>query len=242
MLTADLHESLRQHVLSTIKSRQMTQSALGELAGMRQAHISNFVLGRRNLSMDGMDAILKALGLDVTSLIVMSGETPAAKDCSPTLESVPLIKHEAAMEPTFRKDEFLAELWFPKVLLHLLNAEPAEKRTDWVRFIALRADAEIAAPMRPRLSNGSVLLLDRHYCSLPEYQEDETYLYLIRKEHTLMVRRIAMQGRHLSLRPDCSEYPLDFICIDRKHPLTSCIVGRVVHIGTELDSPVRRMA
>ena len=35
---------------------------------MRQAHISNFVLGRRGLSIDGMDAILKVLGLDMARL------------------------------------------------------------------------------------------------------------------------------------------------------------------------------
>ena len=170
----------------------------------------------------------------------MSEQTPSQKDCSATLESVPLVEHKAAMNPTFGKNEILAELRFTKILLRRLKAEPPEKRTAWVRFIAIRADAALAAPMHPRLSNGSVLLVDRHYCSLDGYQKDEPNLYLIRKEQALMVRWIEMQGTNLSLRPDSSEHPLDFICIDRKNPLTSCIVGRVVHIGTELDSPVQR--
>ena len=240
MLIADLQEQLRQHVLTSVKSRQITQSALGELAGMRQAHISNFVQGRRGLSIEGMDAILKVLGLDVTSLIAMSGRTPSATDCSPTLESVPLVEHKAAMNPTLGRNEILSELWFTKLLLRRLEAEPPEKRTDWVRFIAIKADAVVAAPMHPRLSNGSVVLVDRFYCLPSGHQQAEPNLYLIRKEQALMVRWIEMQGSNLSLRPDRSEYPLDFICIDRKHPLTSCIVGRVAHIGTEIDNPVRR--
>jgi transcriptional regulator with XRE-family HTH domain len=240
MLIADLHESLRQHVLATIKSKQLNQRELAELIGMRQAHISNFVLGRRGFSIDGMDAILKVLGLDVTSLLAMPGQTPSPKDCSTTLESVPLIQLRAAMNPTFAKDDLRGELGFTKSLLRRLNADSIEVRKPWVRFIAIRADGALAAPMHPRLSNGSVVLVDRHYCSLAEYQKNEPNLYLIRKEQTLMVRWIEMQGGNLCLRPDSSEYPLDFICIDRKNPLTSCIVGRVAHIATELGSPVRR--
>jgi hypothetical protein len=48
-----------------------------------------------------------------------------------------------------------------------------------------------------------------------------------------MVRWVEMQGTQLCLRPERNDYPLDFICIDRKNPLTSCIVGRVAHVATE---------
>lgn len=238
MLIADLQESLRRHVLATMKSRQITQRALGEMIGMRQAHISNFVSGRRGLSIEAMDAILKVLGLGVTSLLAMSGQTPSPNDCLTMLDGVPLVEHKASMNPAIGRNQILAELGFTKVLLRLLRADAPEKRTAWVRFIAIRADRAMAAPMHPRLLNGSVLLVDRHYCSLTAYHKDEPNLYLIRKEQTLLIRWIETQGRNLCLRPDSSEYPLDFIYIDRKNPLASCIVGRVVHIGTELDSPV----
>ena len=122
MLVADLQEQTRQHVLAAIKSRQITQRALGELVGIRQAHISNFVRGRRRLSLDGMDAILNALGLDVKSLIAISEHTtPSQNNCSTTLESVPLIRHEAAMNPAFGKDEILAELGYAKSLVRPLT-------------------------------------------------------------------------------------------------------------------------
>ena len=241
MLIADLHERIRQHVLATIKSNQLTQKELGELIGMRQAHISNFVHGRRGLSIEAMDALLNVLGLDVRRLMAMSEQTtPSPKDSSSTLESVPLIQHGAAMNPTFGKDEILGELGYTKTLVRQLKAEPTDTRKPWVRFIAVRADAALAAPMNPRLSNGSVLLVDRHYCSLAWHPKGGQNLYLIRKEQTLMVRWAAMQGTQLCLRPDRNEYPLAFIYIDRTNPLASCMVGRVVHIATEFGGLAHR--
>jgi transcriptional regulator with XRE-family HTH domain len=237
MLIADLQERTRQHVFAAIKSRQITQRALGELVGMRQAHISNFVLGRRRLSIDGMDAVLNALGLDVTSLIAMSEQTtPSPQNCSTSLESVPLIQHRAAMSPTFGKDELLEELAYATTLVRPLSMEPTHARTPWIRFIAIRADAALAAPMYPRFAKGSVLLVDRYCCSLSVHREKGPNLYLVRKGEAMMVRLAEMMDNFLCLRPDRSEYPLDFIPVARKNPLTSCIVGRVVHIATELTT------
>jgi transcriptional regulator with XRE-family HTH domain len=239
MLIADLQELTRQHVFATIKSRQITQRALGELVGMRQAHISNFVLGRRRLSIDAVDAILNALGLDVMSLIAMSEQTtPYPINCPTTLESVPLIQHKAAMSPTFGKDEILGELGYARLLARRLSVEPTPARTPWIRFIAIRADAALAAPMYPRFEKGSVLLVDRYCCSLSGHRENGPNMYLVRKDEAVMVRGAEMMDNLLCLRPDRSEYPLEYIPVARNNPLTSCIVGRVLHIATEFDNPV----
>jgi len=69
MLVSDLHERIRQHVLATIKSGVITGTALAERIGVQQAHISNFLAGRRGLSIEAMDAILDALGLNVEQLV-----------------------------------------------------------------------------------------------------------------------------------------------------------------------------
>jgi len=238
MLVADLQELTRQHVFAAIKSRQITQRALGELAGIRQAHISNFIRGRRRLSMDGMDAILQALGLDAKSLIAISEHTtPSQNNCSTALESVPLIQHRAAMSPTFGKDEILDELGYANTLLRPFSVEPTHARTPWIRFIAIRADAALAAPMYPRFEKDSVLLVDRYCCSPSGHWGNGPNLYLVRKGEAVMVRWAEMTDDLLCLRPDRGEYPLEFISVDRKNPLTSCIVGRVVHIVTELHDP-----
>ena len=105
MLVADLHERIRQHVLATIKSRVITRTALAERIGVQQAHISNFLLGRRGLSIGVMDAILNALGLNVEQLVAVADQTPVRKEPASALESVPLIQLQAAMNPTFSNYE-----------------------------------------------------------------------------------------------------------------------------------------
>jgi transcriptional regulator with XRE-family HTH domain len=130
MLIADLHERIRQHVLAAVRSQQVTQTALAELVGMKQSHISNLLNGRRRLSIDGMDAVLNVLGLDVTRLIPMSDQTRSPKDSSTTLESVPMIQHRAAMNPTFGNS--LAIVWSTVGLIGSLDK-------PHVRFWRLRA-------------------------------------------------------------------------------------------------------
>ena len=41
---------------------------MGERVGVRQAHISNFLTRKRGLSIEKMDALLGALGLNVEQL------------------------------------------------------------------------------------------------------------------------------------------------------------------------------
>lgn len=233
VLIADLHERIRQRVVVTIKSGQLTQVALAKLIGVQQAHISNFLLNKRRLSIETMDAVLNVLGLDATSLVAMSDRTRLPKDWATRLESVPLIRLRAVMASTFTKNDILGEIGYTKTLVQRIKAEPTNARSPWVRFIAVRADTALAAPMYPRFENGSVLLVDRHHCLFAGDRRDEPKLYLIRKEEALMIRWVELQGTQLCLRPQSSNYPLDFICIDKKNTLTSCLVGRVAYIATE---------
>jgi transcriptional regulator with XRE-family HTH domain len=240
MLVSDLHENIRQHVLAAVRSRAITGTALAERIGVQQAHISNFLLGRRGLSIDSMDAILNALGINVEQLVAVVDQTPVRDEPSSALESIPLVRDQSAMNPIFANDEVQGKTVFPKALLRRLKAVPPVTRKLWVRFITVKADKALSAPMSPRLESGSVLLIDRHYCSLDQQRKDEPNLYLIRKGEALMVRWVEMQGTQLCLRPERNDHPLDFIPIDRKNPIESCIVGRVAHIATDLGSPAYR--
>jgi len=219
MLVADLHERIRQHVLAAINTGLFSQSALAKRVGVKQAHISNFLCGRRGLSIECMDTILNVLGIDVIHLIAMSENGSGQQKGSIPMEFVPLIQIRAAVRPSFSEEEILDKLGFLKALLRRLEPDQADGRAEWVRFIAVRADAKLAAPMYPRIANGSVLLVDRHYCSLNNYRKDEPNIYLIRKGETMMVRWIEVQGKQLCLRPESNSYSLDMVYLDRKNPL-----------------------
>jgi transcriptional regulator with XRE-family HTH domain len=232
MLIADLHESIRLYSLATIKSRKITGTALAERIGVQQAHISNFLTQKRGLSIEKMDALLNVLGINVEHLVAAGDQTRGQKE-STAIECVPVIHFQAAMNPTFASDEVLGKTEFAKALLRQVKAEPPDARKLWVRFVAVRADNSLSAPMHPRLAKGSILLIDRHHCSLDEHRKDEPNLYLILREGKLMVRWAEMHASQLCLRPESINYPLHFIAIDRKNPAPSFIVGRLAHIATE---------
>jgi len=65
----DLHELLRQELLRRIDRGDLTGTALARDANFRQAHISNFLRGRRSLSQQGLDRVLAAQHLTVGELI-----------------------------------------------------------------------------------------------------------------------------------------------------------------------------
>ncbi len=233
MLVADLHERIRLHALAAVRSRRFTQAGLAEHIGVKQSHISNFLRSRRGLSIEVLDAILQALGLNVQQLIAAPDQTRVPRHSSVAPESVPLIHPRAAMNPAFANDEFVGKIGITMALLRRLKAETPDTRRLWARFVAVKADRSLSTPMNPRVENGSVLLVDRHYCSLAAYRKDAPNLYLIRNDGVLMFRRVQAHGTLLCLRPENSGFPLGFITINPKKPLTSCIVGRVAHIATE---------
>jgi plasmid maintenance system antidote protein VapI len=231
MLVADLHESIRLYALATIKSRAITGTKLAATVGVQQAHISNFLTCKRGMSIEKLDALLGALGLNVEQLV--THQTQVHKESSSSIESVPLIHPQAAVNPTFASDEVLGRVGFAAALLRRLKAEPPETRKLWVRFIAIKADKALSAPMNPRVENGSILLIDRHYCSLVSHGKGNVNLYLVCDGNVLMVRRVEVQGAQLCLRPENASFPLVLISINGRMPLTSCIVGRVAHIASE---------
>ncbi len=138
------------------------------------------------------------------------------------------------MNPTFANGQVLGTIGFTRSQLRRLEAVPPDTRKLWVRFIAVKADKALSTPMSPRVESGSVLLIDRHYCSLDNHSNDKPNLYLIRKDEVCMVRWVEMQGTQLCLRPERNDYPLDFISINGKNQLESCIVGRLAHVATDI--------
>ena len=64
-----MHERLRLELLRRIQRGTVSVSLLGRQSGFGQAHLSNFLHGRRQLSLDAMDRILAAQHLTVADLL-----------------------------------------------------------------------------------------------------------------------------------------------------------------------------
>jgi transcriptional regulator with XRE-family HTH domain len=68
MSLAHTHEQLRSALNYRIQHGTMSGKLLAAQTGIGQSHLSNFLHKKRKLSIDSMDAVMRALKLDVELL------------------------------------------------------------------------------------------------------------------------------------------------------------------------------
>ena len=61
MLVSQLEDTMRKAIRQRITAGVLTGTVLARQTGFQQAHISNFLNGRRGLSVEGFDRMLEAL-------------------------------------------------------------------------------------------------------------------------------------------------------------------------------------
>jgi hypothetical protein len=69
MLISDMQDSLRKITLRRIANGECSGVALAQATGFKEAHVSNFLHGHRNVSIEGFDKFLRALKLSAADLI-----------------------------------------------------------------------------------------------------------------------------------------------------------------------------
>lgn len=227
MLVSQLEDSMRKAIKQRITAGVLTGTVLARQTGFQQAHISNFLNGRRGLSVEGFDRMLEALGLSVTDLI---GPIAAAASPAREYDDVPIVETAIAHHPDFAAREISDVLKFKRAFLKRVRARASAGRETWTRFIIIKADADNALAMYPRIVPGATLLVDRHYDSLEPYRRREPNIYAVLKGKSVLVRYVEEQGGHLLLRPANSNSPLLSIMSGAGDP----IIGRVCHIGAEV--------
>src|SRR5262245_48888285 len=125
MRLSEAQDNLRRIIWQRLWQGELTQLQLAGRTGFRQAHISNFLSGKRRLSLEGLDQMLSALGLSVSDLLASEdgwpGVSPAA---DPGYENVPLVEAEtAAAAVTIGSEQALDLLKFKKAFLRRLRAD-----------------------------------------------------------------------------------------------------------------------
>ncbi len=107
-------------------------------------------------------------------------------------------------------------------------------RTDWDRFLLIRADAATDAAMSPRIPAGAILLVDRHYNSVEPYRRLRPNIYTVNSNDGCTVRYAsAFEGR-LVLRPHNPNSPVELVTIHSGRSYADYIIGRVCYVATEV--------
>jgi plasmid maintenance system antidote protein VapI len=229
----DLHERLRLELVGRIERGGLTGTMLARQTGFKQAHISNFLNGRRALSLNGLDRVLAAQGLSVAQMMPL--DLSAAAEPAAETEAIPVVSAATAMEDAVVRPETVIEQ--VQVAASALRGNrwwAPEKFTQWQRYVAVRADAQQAAAMDPLIVPGAVVVIDRHYHSLAPYHAHRRTLYGVRAGGGLALRYVEFDGGSLILRPLAQEVPVHVVSPGAKETAADYIVGRVCVVVSEL--------
>jgi hypothetical protein len=228
------HERLRLELLRRVQRGTLSVSLLGRQTGFGQAHLSNFLHGRRQLSLEAMDRILAAQHLSVADLL------PSAQQLTPepmgdAMCAVPVVSHAVALfEPVIRPSAIQSRLYVPAAALESVHSRAAGARRAWERFVAVRVAAADTPPMEPLLLPEVIALIDRHYNSLLPYRPDRANLCAVREGSHLKFRYVDFLSGRLVLRPHNLAFPVDLIDVDPEESPNDLLVGRIALILNEL--------
>jgi len=228
-----LQERLRERLLTQIAAGELTGLQLAQETGFRQAHISNFLNRKRGLSLEAMDAILKTRKLTVEALLNFPSK-PATRRRSlqanaPGVSHIPLIETEEclATELPYQERQNTLKSLFSR--LDKLPVRAQVPRPHWTRFVATRVSKENALAMRPRLSAGSLVVIDRH-----SNAPDGESIYLARAGEKIVLRYVeALVGCFVLRGENPRARLLALEPAGRTDPLAA-IVGRVCLVVNEM--------
>lgn len=231
----DLHELLRLELLRRIERGSLTQSRLAHQTGFQQAHISNFLNGKRALSLEGLDRVLASQNLTIDQILPIDLAGSAAPQPRESMDIVPVVSPSAAMDDARIAESAVIEtIQISASRLHDNRARSSAKRANWQRFLAIRADAQQSAAMEPLLPPGAIAVLDRHYNSLAPYRAQQPTLYAVRCGAALLLRFVDFDEGHLILRPYSRTFPVQLLRLASHESAADYIVGRVCLVFSEL--------
>jgi len=234
MTMKDLQDELRSQVRARIGRGELTGSELARNAELPQGHLSNFLNSRRGLSLDSMDRLLGALGIDVLDLMrVQDMERRMQMRRRGAPEAIVVVAAHHAALPRFTPEQVLDTRSFNRSFLSRQRPRAAVDRSDWLRFVVVKLDRHCASGFFPR-STTTTLLVDRHYSSLQPYRRTRPNLYVVSLSYGCVAAYVSMCENCLMLRPREPRQPIEVIPIERGRTYADYIVGRVCHVGLEV--------
>jgi len=228
-----MHERLRLELMRRIKRGTLSVSLLARQTGFGQAHLSNFLHCRRQLSLDALDRILASQHLTAADLLPVIGR-PGDSFTDTENSAVPIVSHATALfEPYIRPSAVHSMLRLPAGVLQALHTRVSNARRVWQRFVAVRIPAADALPMDPLVLPEAIALIDRHYNSLAPYRPNRQNVYAVRHGAHLTLRYVDFSSNRLVLRPHNIAFPVELIEIGSGESPGDLIAGRVALIVNE---------
>jgi len=229
-----MHERLRLELLRRIQRGTLSVSLLARQTGFGQAHLSNFLHSRRQLSLEAMDRILAAQHLGAGDLLPATYHSGIQPQDDGESSTVPIVSHATALfEPFIRPSAAQSLLQLPAGVLQTIRTRVSNTRRAWQRFVAVRIPSSDALPMEPLVLPEAIALIDRHYNSLMPYRPNRPNLYAVRHGSHLTLRYVDFIANRLVLRPHNIAFPVDLIEVEPGESPGDLLAGRVALILNE---------
>jgi len=235
-----LQDSLRAGIWARLERGELTGKSLAHKAGFRQAHLSNFLNGKRGLSLQAMDRLLDVLHLDVLQL---AGVDDAARRAlqperhHEAMEAIAVVTlSAAARRARFSPHDVQGTVSFRRSFLRRLKPHMVGNRRDWTRFVVVNVDSENASGLTPLLKPGAELLIDRHCNAPPRLSGPSPDLYAVMEGSGGIITRLTLSPGHLILRPlrETERVPVRLLPVPPGRMAGEFIIGRVRHIAMEV--------
>ena len=229
-----IHERLRLEMVRRIQRGTLSVSLLARQTGFGQPHLSNFLRGRRQLSLAGMDRILAAQRLAPGDLLPVLAHREPGPDAEEH-GAVPLVTHAAALfERIIRPSAVQLTLYFPAAALASIRPRAPASRRAWQRFVAVRVEAAEAQPMEPLVQPEAIALIDRHYNTAAPYRPNRPNVFAVRQGARLKLRYVEIGLSRLVLRPHNRAFPVELIDTGEEDSPSELLAGRVALVLNEL--------
>jgi transcriptional regulator with XRE-family HTH domain len=227
---SQLQDRVRHVLLRRIERGTLSVSLLARQTGMGQPHISNFLRGRRGLSLRTLDRILDAQKLEIADLLPArreANEPLGGGDTEPVIR-LPLIAGAAVFEPYIRTSVVQRMVAFASDAFKGLEARCSAARKGWDRFVVVRVTPEDGRAMGPMLEESGLVVLDRHYTSFHPYAEGRPNIYGARVDSALVLRFAQFEAERVVLRALHGEVKTIVVEPEAGETPGDVFVGRVV--------------
>ncbi len=233
-----LQERLRKRLLAHIDAGELTGLQLARATGFQQAHISNFLNRKRGLSLEAMDAILRAVPISLEELVNAPGmgrrrPRPQGSGCEDFV-SIPIVADEDCVATQVPKMAPRDTVKLASSLVRRLPEAMHTPRPHWQRFIAFRVKPADAAAMSPALTRHSVAVIDRHHNAVDEARSASGDMYLVRTPEAFHIRHVEIAGEFLLARPHQADFAVEVLGPRNSPDAYAAIIGRLCLLQVQL--------
>lgn len=228
-----MHERLRLELLRRINRGTLSVSLLARQTGFGQAHLSNFLHSRRQLSLQALDRVMTAQHLAADDLLSIFRH-PADAAADHDSNKVPIVSYAAALfEPYIRAAVVHSILHLPAGALHNLIPRASKPRRAWQRFVAIRISKSEAQGMDPLVRPHAIALVDRHYNSLEPYRPEQPNIFAVKNGSQVLLRHVDFVSNRVVFRPYNRAFSVELMELGLNESPGDLIAGRVALIVNE---------